>query len=67
MQLNNNLDLNGEQTADMVGQYKLTFETLGNGKTAIVANYVTAIIPEPTTATLSLLALCGLAARRRRK
>lgn len=25
------------------------------------------IIPEPTTATLSLLALCGLAARRRRK
>ena len=24
-------------------------------------------IPEPTTATLSLLALCGLAARRRRK
>lgn len=27
----------------------------------------TRIIPEPTTATLSLLALCGLAARRRRK
>ncbi len=27
----------------------------------------TAPIPEPTTATLSLLALCGLAARRRRK
>ena len=26
-----------------------------------------AVIPEPTTATLSLLALCGLAARRRRK
>jgi hypothetical protein len=24
-------------------------------------------IPEPTTATLSLLALCGLAARRRRR
>lgn len=28
---------------------------------------VTAAVPEPTTATLSLLALCGLAARRRRK
>ncbi len=28
---------------------------------------VTALVPEPTTATLSLLALCGLAARRRRK
>ncbi len=29
--------------------------------------YGTAVIPEPTTATLSLLALAGLAARRRRK
>ncbi len=28
---------------------------------------ITGVIPEPTTATLSLLALCGLAARRRRK
>lgn len=28
---------------------------------------VTAAVPEPTTVTLSLLALCGLAARRRRK
>ena len=27
----------------------------------------TAVVPEPTTATLSLLALCGLCARRRRK
>ena len=26
-----------------------------------------ALVPEPTTATLSLLALCGLAARRRRR
>lgn len=37
----------------------------------VVASYsngsVTVTIPEPTTATLSLLALCGLAARRRRK
>ena len=67
MSLNNNLDLNGELTADMLGQYKLTFETLENGNKIIVANYVTAMTPEPTTATLSLLALCGLAARRRRK
>ena len=67
MTLNNNLDLNGELTADMVGQYKLSFETLENGSKAIVANYVTALVPEPTTATLSLLALCGLASRRRRK
>jgi hypothetical protein len=29
--------------------------------------FVTKAIPEPTTATLSLLALCGLAMRRRRK
>ena len=31
------------------------------------ATFTTAAIPEPTTATLSLLALAGLAARRRRK
>lgn len=67
MSLNNSLNLTGELTADMVGQYKLTFETLENGNKAIVANYVTAIVPEPATATLSLLALAGLAARRRRK
>ncbi|MDO5465154.1 MAG: PEP-CTERM sorting domain-containing protein [Akkermansia sp.] len=66
MTLNNSLNLNGELTADMVGQYKLTFETMENGDKAIVANYVTAIIPEPTTAMLSLLALAGLSARRRR-
>ncbi|MBQ5664658.1 MAG: PEP-CTERM sorting domain-containing protein [Akkermansia sp.] len=28
---------------------------------------ITATVPEPTTATLSLLALAGLCARRRRK
>lgn len=32
-----------------------------------VSGLTTQIIPEPATATLSLLALCGLAARRRRK
>ena len=36
--------------------------------TALTADQVKAlVVPEPTTATLSLLALCGLAARRRRK
>lgn len=34
---------------------------------AMTATEVAALVPEPTTATLSLLALCGLAARRRRR
>ena len=34
---------------------------------AAAAAVATPVIPEPATATLSLLALCGLAARRRRK
>ena len=33
----------------------------------VLINYTVAPVPEPTTATLSLLALAGLAARRRRK
>ena len=37
----------------------------GNSK-AFVSYLTTKTVPEPTTATLSLLALCGLAARRRR-
>ena len=37
-----------------------------NGKQIDLVNYV-APVPEPTTATLSLLALAGLAARRRRR
>lgn len=37
------------------------------GKTSFVTYLTTKTIPEPTTATLSLLALAGLAARRRRK
>ena len=39
------------------------------GDTYVVSDYTVAVtytIPEPATATLSLLALCGLAARRRR-
>jgi len=65
--LNNNLNLSGDLTDDMVGQYKLTYETLDNGDKAIIVNYVTKYAPEPATAVLSLLALAGLATRRRRK
>ena len=38
-----------------------------NGNATIVSAVNTVMIPEPATATLSLLALAGLAARRRRK
>ena len=41
-------------------------EQVLSGEGTIVGNYVTAYIPEPTTTTLSLLALAGLAVRRRR-
>ena len=43
---------------------KATIATLSDGN--VVVEY-TASVPEPTTATLSLLALAALAARRRRK
>ena len=39
----------------------------GDGQTVTVSNIGISYIPEPATATLSLLALAGLAARRRRK
>ncbi len=38
-----------------------------NGNADIVYAVNTEMIPEPATATLSLLALAGLAARRRRR
>jgi len=51
-----------EATAANYGKYML-----GADKNGIYVQYVKAdIVPEPTTATLSLLALAGLAARRRR-
>ena len=46
---------------DSTGATMETSASYSNG------SVVTALIPEPTTATLSLLALAGLAARRRRK
>ncbi len=44
---------------------KTTTATLSGGN--VVVEYTAAAVPEPTTATLSLLALAALAARRRRK
>ena len=44
-----------------------TFTSLDDAKTKSVALLPSTSVPEPTTATLSLLALAGLAARRRRK
>ena len=41
--------------------------SLEGDNTQFVSYLTTKTVPEPTTATLSLLALCGLAARRRRK
>lgn len=46
------------------GAYSLKYTGGTNGDVLLIANNPT---PEPTTATLSLLALMGLAARRRRK
>ncbi len=53
-------------------EYKLTIANIakndeGGGTFVGIGNIAMNVIPEPTTATLSLLALCGLAARRRRK
>jgi len=44
-------------------QYRLTYTGTDNGTLSIIS----AAVPEPATATLSLLALAALAARRRRK
>lgn len=51
----------GALTGDPVG---MSFE---DGHKAMVSSVAYSVTPEPTTATLSLLALAGLCARRRRK
>ena len=51
-------------TANESGEIIFNIETTGKHTPSF--NYAV-IIPEPATATLSLLALAGLAARRRRK
>lgn len=55
-------------TMEDVGKYTLSYKALDNDKYGVVVDYVTTTTcPEPTAATLSLLALAGLAARRRRR
>lgn len=49
-------------TGTDVGQYRFLIED-----NALKVQYAAYLVPEPTTATLSLLALACLAARRRRK
>ena len=49
-------------TVDDFGKYAIGIDGKG-----IYMDYVKATVPEPATATLSLLALAGLAARRKRK
>lgn len=53
-------------------EYKLTIAHIAQANSTAgtfvgIGNIAMKVIPEPTTATLSLLALCGMAARRRRK
>ncbi len=64
-------------SADSYGIYSMEGELLGTdsaeygaetyGGATLVINGLSAVVPEPGTATLSLLALAALAARRRRK
>lgn len=59
-----------EALRDTEGYYYLDVVPEGTGSkitATIVANGYSSAIPEPATATLSLLALAGLCARRRRK
>ena len=68
---NGTLDFDGSTTGSKSGLQYLKGDSLNinTGQTQHAPNvtFVTKAIPEPTTATLSLLALCGLAMRRRRK
>lgn len=73
----NYFDLDGADNADTGDDVALTingigvntpaptYSAVGNG--AAVGPYVTSYIPEPTTGTLSILALAGLMIRRRRR
>ena len=66
-------DINGQTWSDSITiNDSFEFDSLGfvvdgSGGNAGVKNISVTVVPEPTTATLSLLALAGLAARRRRK
>ena len=62
--------INGKNTAD-IKQFCLGGRQDGSGEMQVnihsMSAYKIGVIPEPATATLSLLALAGLAARRRRR
>lgn len=59
--------LNAGESVDLTMKVQRTKDGAFTGYASISAGTMTYVIPEPATATLSLLALCGLAARRRRK
>ncbi len=54
-------------TANADGQISFKISTNNTHTPSFNSASITPLIPEPTTATLSLMALAGLAARRRRK
>ncbi len=58
-----NLTINGIGTNNIPAE----FGNVGGVEGAVIGSYMTAYIPEPTSTTLSLLALAALAVRRRRK
>ena len=65
--LGSNVDASDYFTNLGQGDFLLTYTGGAAGSNGIVALVAQRDIPEPTTATLSLLALMGLAARRRRR
>lgn len=62
-------DFNSSFDADLVKYLTITGVTYAGDTQGVVVEFtiVEDLVPEPTTATLSLLALCTLAARRRRR
>lgn len=61
-----NIYQNGDPQKTVMATAKLAIEQ-GQGDTQYLKLTVQGSVPEPTTGTLSLLALAGLAARRRKK
>ena len=60
------VDLNTWSSTVAAGQYSVEYQVDNNVGSIVIINRMDAV-PEPTTATLSLLALAGLCARRRRR
>lgn len=64
---NHNMNGSGSTNGNAVGKDLTTLKFVANSNFVTGTTTFTSNIPEPTTATLSLLALAGLAARRRRR